>query len=147
MCCLQSWSGAQGSAVNSCTGPPCCGGQVLDSGIFVCIDSQNHSCWKRLTRPSNNVYEMRVPKMSHSEACGEAYSWSRDAWKSPATEGSQDGVSDSSTGFSLLITLWGARKMVIALQMETVTEKLSLMVHFFFSKGLWIQPVTACNHF
>lgn len=72
------------------------------SGIFLCIDSQNHSGWKRLTRPSNNAYERKVPKMSHSEACGETYSWSRDAWKSPATEGSQDGVSDSSTGFSLL---------------------------------------------
>lgn len=35
--------------------------------------------------------------MPHSEACGEAYRWSRDAWKPPVTEGSQDGVSDSST--------------------------------------------------
>lgn len=37
MCCLQRWSGAQGFAVNSCTGLPCCGGQDLDSLVSSCV--------------------------------------------------------------------------------------------------------------
>lgn len=59
----------------------------------------------------------------------------KDAWKScaevPATEGSKDGVSHSSTCSLLLMMLRGVRKNVIALQMKQSLKSYSWWFIFF----------------